>query len=95
MEYFQLEDMFGKRHRPTLALHLEEGRFRREGNIYERELTIGIGNQGRAVARFPSIRFENNGVSVNYSGIDGVAGSVCHGDPQSPNSSSSVEGRIT
>src|SRR5208337_3254617 len=31
MEYFQIEDMFGKRHRPMLALYLEEGRYRLDG----------------------------------------------------------------
>lgn len=71
MEYFQIEDMFGKRHRPVLALYLEEGRYRLDGQ-HEREFTIGIENRGRAVARFPSIRFKNvPGISVNQRGIDG------------------------
>jgi len=72
MEYFQIADMFGKRHRPRLSLYLEEGRYRLEGQIYERELTLGIENRGRAVARFPSVRFQRvPGINVNPYGIDG------------------------
>lgn len=72
MEYFQIADMFGKRHRPELHLCLEEGQFRLEGQIYERELTLGIENRGRAVARFPSVRFQRvPGINVNSYGIDG------------------------
>jgi hypothetical protein len=75
MEYFQIADMFGKRHRPQLRLFLEEGRFRLEGNFYERELTLGIENCGRAVARFPSVRFKRvPGINVNRYGIDGNMG---------------------
>jgi hypothetical protein len=72
MEYFQIADMFGKRHRPHLRLCLEEGRFRLDGQVYERELTLGIENCGRAVARFPSVRFKRvPGINVNHYGIDG------------------------
>jgi hypothetical protein len=81
MEYFQIADMFGKRHRPRLSLYLEEGRFRLDGRIYEREITIGIENSGRAVARFPSVRFRRAGINVNLFGIDGNGGS---GLPQRP-----------
>jgi hypothetical protein len=72
MEYFQIADMFGKRHRPQLSLFLEVGRFRLDGQIYEREFTIGIENSGRAVARFPSLRFSRvSGINLNQYGIDG------------------------
>jgi hypothetical protein len=72
MEYFQIADMFGKRHRPQLSLFLEVGRFRLDGQIYEREFTIGIENSGRAVARFPSLRFRPvPGINLNHYGIDG------------------------
>ena len=72
MEYFQIADMFGKRHRPQLFLYLEEGTFRPEGQVYERELILGMENRGRAVAKFPSIRFKRvDGINVNPWGIDG------------------------
>ena len=81
MEYFQIESMFGKRHRPRLSLFLKEGRFRQEGSTYERERTLGIENRGRAVARFPSIRFKRDGINVSPYGIDGNFG---FGLPQRP-----------
>jgi len=72
MEYFQIADMFGKRHRPQLHLWLEAGRHRLDGQVYERELTLGIENRGRAVARFPSVRFQRvPGINLNPYGIDG------------------------
>src|ERR1017187_9602732 len=75
MEYFQIADMFGKRHRPILSLYLEEGRFRLDGQVYERELTIGVENRGRAVARYPSVRFKRGGnININSYGIDGNGG---------------------
>jgi hypothetical protein len=78
--------MFGKRHRPRLHLYLEEGRFRLEGQIYERELTLGIENRGRAVARFPSVRFKRlAGINVNQWGIDGNMGFGLPVRPTEPN----------
>jgi Putative DNA-binding domain len=75
MEYFQIADMFGKRHRPLLFLHLEEGLLHQVGHGYERELTVGMENRGRAVARFPSIRFKcARDVAVSPFGIDGNHG---------------------
>jgi hypothetical protein len=72
MEYFQIADMFGKRHRPQLHLCLKEGRWCPAGEIYERELTLGIENRGRAIARFPSVRFQRvPGINLNAYGIDG------------------------
>jgi hypothetical protein len=74
MEYFQIENMFGKRNRPQLSLYLEEGEIHQHNQIFERGLTIGIENQGRAVARFPSVRFKRAGINVNRYGIDGNGG---------------------
>jgi hypothetical protein len=88
MEYFQIEGMFGKRQRPLLTLHLEEGRSRLEGEVFEREFTVGIENRGRAVAKFPSIRFKNvPGINVNPYGIDGNYG---FGLPRRPTESELV-----
>lgn len=72
MEFYQIADMFGKRHRPQLFLSLQVGRWRKEGNTYERELILGMGNRGRAIARFPSLRFKTKpGINVVAYGIDG------------------------
>ncbi len=77
MEYFQIADMFGKRQRPKLSLYLEDLETCRPqpvGNpgFYEREFVIGIENTGRAIARFPAIRFKRvPGVNPTSYGIDG------------------------
>jgi hypothetical protein len=47
MEHFDLEDMFGRRQKPSLEIVLEEGA-KQDGN---EDLTVLLLNQGRAVAR--------------------------------------------
>jgi hypothetical protein len=85
MEYFQIADMFGKRHRPILSLFLEEGRWRRDGETYEREFVIGVENSGRAVAKFPSLRFDQvAGINLNHYGIDGKGGFGLPRQPTEP-----------
>ena len=85
MEYFQIADMFGKRHRPILSLFLEEGECRRNGQTYEREFVIGVENSGRAVAKFPSLRFDRvAGINVNHYGIDGNGGFGLPRQPTEP-----------
>jgi len=87
MEYFQIADMFGKRHPPVLSLHLEESsRLHKDGpQYYLRDLTVGIENRGRAVARFPSIRFKSvPDVSVSKFGIDGNFGFGLPRQPTEP-----------
>lgn len=59
MEYFQIADMFGRRRRPRLSLYLREGQDFVEGQIHRRQLILGIEDQGRALAKFPSIRFKS------------------------------------
>lgn len=71
MEYFQIADMFGKRHRPELHLWLEDGPPERWNESWRREFTLGIENRGRAVAKFPIIRFKGQGIIVSNDGIDG------------------------
>lgn len=75
MEYFQLADMFGRRHRPSLELYLEEPQLQQAnagGVLYvDRLITFGLRNVGRAVARFPSIRVRGEQVTVYQWGIDG------------------------
>jgi len=83
MEYFQIADMFGKRRRPILKLHLEEGRITQPGvgANPQRGLIVGIENCGRAVAKFPSLRFKRGNFTVDLYGIDGRGG---FGLPQRP-----------
>ena len=75
MEYFQIADMFGKRRRPSLKLHLEDGETTRVQGIADRTFTVGIENRGRGVAKFPSLRFHTvPGINVDHYGIDGNGG---------------------
>jgi len=64
MEYFQIADMFGKRQRPVLDLHIEEKIVDKPTLI--RAFEIGITNVGRAVAKYPGLRFQKlkDGTSV-------------------------------
>jgi hypothetical protein len=78
MEYFQIEERFGKRPPPKLALFLEDDGIKgltdtpREPG---RWFVIGISNTGFAIAKFPSIRFRRlAGVNVDRFGIDGNGG---------------------
>ena len=57
MEYFQIADMFGKRRRPVLKLHLDAGDITRMGEISDRTFVVAIENCGRGIAKFPSNRF--------------------------------------
>lgn len=74
MEYFQLADMFGRRNKPVLSLWHQRGRIRMEHGaaFYEREFLIGIQNSGRAIARFPSLRFQiMPGINLAPYGLNG------------------------
>jgi len=75
MEYFQIADMFGKRHRPDLSLFLEASSIEIRQGRPVRVLTLGIENKGRAAAKFPSIRFKMPAnLAVDPFGIDGNHG---------------------
>jgi hypothetical protein len=76
MEYWQLEDRFGKRPHPRLILHLEEKQnvdaYYPHVGISVRWFHLGLRNEGTGIARFPSLRFRTgNGFELNESGIDG------------------------
>jgi hypothetical protein len=72
MEYFQIADMFGRRRRPHLELWGEVGGVTPHPGYSEREFIIGITNSGRAIARFPSLRFRRTpGISLSLYGLDG------------------------
>lgn len=59
MEYFQIADMFGKRRRPMLELHLDEGTVQGTGDSRYRLFYLGIKNSGRAIAKYPGLRYKN------------------------------------
>jgi len=59
MEYFQIADMFGKRHRPFLELHLVERPIVGTGSSSYRPFELGITNSGRAIAKYPGLRYKS------------------------------------
>lgn len=78
MEYWQIEDMFGKRPHPRLTLHIE-GRDRTSRPVDARgpvrEFVIGLKNEGGGIAKYPGIRFRRElGFTVDMYGIDGNHG---------------------
>lgn len=85
MEYFQIEERFGKRPLPKLELYLEPVQI--GGETYKptqpaRYFVLGLRNVGRGIAKFPSIRYRRAcGLVVDYFGIDGNCGT---GLPQRP-----------
>ena len=78
MEYFQIEERFGKRPHPKLELYLELETIRQD--TYEprrpvRLFVLGLINSGSEIAKFPSIRFKRAcGLTVDSFGIDGCRG---------------------
>jgi hypothetical protein len=77
MEFFQIEERFGKRPHAKLELFLEFESTK--GDMYSprpvRNFVLGIGNTGGGIAKFPSIRFKRScGLTVDSYGIDGNMG---------------------
>jgi Putative DNA-binding domain len=59
MEYWQIEDMFGKRPHPRLKVTVAGGGFRKEPfnfQIMRRVLIVTVTNEGRGIARYPALR---------------------------------------
>ena len=59
MEYFQIEDRFGKRPHAVLRLSFSEPQTRNvvmNPDAAERLIRIAVANEGRAVARYPALR---------------------------------------
>jgi hypothetical protein len=88
MEYFQIEERFGKRPPPKLELYLEVTRI--SGLVYEpyvlgRWFVLGVKNIGTGIAKFPSIRYvRRSSLNPDPFGIDGNGG---FGLPQRPSES--------
>ncbi len=78
MEYFQIEERFGRGPHPKLELYLEKKRIRSGpyGAIQPyRWFVLGLKNAGRGIAKFPSVRYRREcGLTVDNYGIDGNGG---------------------
>jgi hypothetical protein len=76
MEYFQIADMFGRRRRPSLRLYLDEMHVRSRAlaggtSVWARTFMLGLKNNGRGIARFPSVRLQTEQLIVDEYGVDG------------------------
>jgi hypothetical protein len=74
MEYFQIEERFGRRPHAKLELHLENAGFDIivGSRTPARWFVLGLKNVGRGIAKFPSIRYKSGtGLNFNIYGIDG------------------------
>jgi hypothetical protein len=76
MEYFQIEERFGKRPPPKLALSLEmDGLKAFPQHTPERWFVLGLQNVGSGIAKFPSIRFRrSSALNIGRYGIDDNGG---------------------
>jgi hypothetical protein len=85
MEYFQIEERFGRRPPPKLELYFEIEGIRHstyDPHHPERSFVLGLRNLGYGIAKFPSIRYRrSSGLGVSRFGIDGSMG---FGLPQCP-----------
>lgn len=78
MEFFQVEERFGRRPLPKLSLHLEALQMMEYSGYTRhplRHLLFGLKNEGRGIAKFPGIRFRRTAsLSQDNFGIDGNGG---------------------
>lgn len=74
MEYWQIEDRFGKRPHPRLELYLEQRALGLSeiARQYSRTLALGLTNTGAGIAKFPGVQFARSPLyQVDSYGIDG------------------------
>jgi hypothetical protein len=74
MEHYELAEMFGRRQSPKLRFFAEvvPRSVAREGNEVRCEITVGIENIGRSMAKYPSLRLNCMPYSrPSHFGIDG------------------------
>lgn len=68
MEYFQIEDRFGRRPHPRLVVNIKHDQIRPlplQPNTRQRILTVTVTNVGRGIARFPCLRYSKlQGISL-------------------------------
>lgn len=79
MEFFQIEERFGRRPNPKLTLSIEVSNMMMDPPGHDggamRRLTFGLKNEGRGMAKFPGVRFKRSGtVRPDHFGIDGNGG---------------------
>jgi hypothetical protein len=79
MELFQIEERFGRKPIPRLGLHVEVSNMMMDPPGHEesalRNITIGLKNEGRGMAKFPGVRFKwLSALRPNNFGIDGNGG---------------------
>lgn len=79
MEFFQVEERFGRRPIPKLRLHIEVSTMTMDPPGHEggaiRHLLFGLKNDGRGIAKFPGLRFKRSpAVRPDNFGIDGNGG---------------------
>jgi hypothetical protein len=71
MEYFQIEDRFGRRPHARLIVELKDegiGGKVMAGGILERRIAVILGNKGGGLARFASVRFRRGG-GITFPGV--------------------------
>jgi hypothetical protein len=74
MEYFQIEDRFGRRPHPNLELIFEKRNSELSASTQRpiRIFVLGLRNTGRGIARFPAVWFKRAGAfTLDPFGIDG------------------------
>ncbi|MGD1062482.1 MAG: ATP-binding protein [Terracidiphilus sp.] len=79
MEFFQIEERFGRRPLPKLGLVMDVSNMMMDPPGHEggaiRRLVFGLKNDGRGMAKFPGIRFKRSrAVRLDNYGIDGNTG---------------------
>ena len=75
MEQYEIADMFGKRRRPLLSLHVDvvpqSSSSGPHGIIHDLLAVVGIRNTGRGLARYPYLAFSSTPYTVSHFGLDG------------------------
>lgn len=79
MEFFQIEERFGRRPLPRLSLTIEVSNMMMDPPGHDggaiRHLVFGLKNEGRGMGKFPGIRFKRSrAVRLDNYGIDGNTG---------------------
>jgi hypothetical protein len=78
MEFFQVEERFGRRPLSRLSLYIEpQGMIAASGFLRSplRQLLFGLKNEGRGIAKFPGVRFKRSAnLQQDGYGIDGNGG---------------------
>jgi len=78
MEYFQVEERFGRRPHPRLSIQIEPEQMVKSYGYNQnplRHILFGLKNDGRGIAKFPGIRFaQSTNLGRDNFGLDGNGG---------------------